>query len=55
MASDHLHLQFLNNRAPTADAIELLTAPWANRRAFNSLPDFPIMEEAMSNHHQLLQ
>ena len=55
MASDNLQLQPLNNRAPTADAIGLLTAPWANRRAFNSSPDFPIMAEMMPNYHQLPQ
>jgi hypothetical protein len=55
MDSENLRLQYLNNRAPTTDAIGLLTAPWANRRAFNSSLDFPIMEEMMSNHHQLLQ
>jgi hypothetical protein len=55
MASDNLQLQSLNDRAPMADAIELLTVPWVNRRAFNSSPDFPIMAEAMSNHHQLPQ
>ena len=53
MASDNLHLQFLNGHAPMADAIELLTVPCENRRAFNSSSDFPIMVEAMSNHHQL--
>ena len=54
MASENLHLQSLNDCAPSVDAIEFLTAPWVNRRAFNSSPDFPIMAEAMSNHHQLL-
>ena len=51
MAFDNLHLQSLNDRAPMADAIDLLTVPWANRRAFNSSPDFPIMVEVMSKHH----
>jgi hypothetical protein len=53
MASDNLHLQSLNDRAPMADAIELLTVPWANRRALNSSQDFPFMAEMISNHHQL--
>ena len=52
MASDNLHLQSLNDHAPMADAIELLTVPWANQRAFNSSADFPFMAEMMSNHHQ---
>jgi hypothetical protein len=52
MASDNLLLQSLSDRALVADAIELLTVPWVNRRALNSSPDFPIMAEAMSNHHQ---
>jgi hypothetical protein len=55
MDSDNLHLQSLHGRALMEDVIELLTAPWANRRAFNLSSDFPIMAEAMSNHHQLLQ
>jgi hypothetical protein len=55
MASDNLQLQSLNDRAPMADATELLTVPWVNQRAFNSSLDFPIMVEAMSNHHQLPQ
>jgi hypothetical protein len=55
MAFENLRLQSLNDRALMADAIELLTAPWENRRAFNSSSDFPIMAEVMSNHHQLLQ
>jgi hypothetical protein len=52
MASDNLLLQSLSDRALVADAIELLIVPWANRRALNSSSDFPIMAEAMSNHHQ---
>ena len=55
MASDNLRLQSLNNRAPTTDAIRILTALWANRRAFTSSLDFPIMAETMSNYLQLLQ
>jgi hypothetical protein len=55
MASDNLCPKSLNNRAPTTDVIRLLIALWVNRSAFNSSPDFPIMEEMMSNHHQLLQ
>ena len=55
MASDNLQLQSLNDHAPMVDTIEFLTVLWANRRASNSSPDFPIMAEAMSNHHQPLQ
>ena len=53
MDSDNLYLQSLNDRAPMEDAIDLLTVPWANRRAFNSSPNFPFMAEMMFNHHQL--
>ena len=53
MDSDNLHLQSLNDRAPMADTIELLTVQWVNRRAFNSSSDFPFVVEMMSNHHQL--
>jgi hypothetical protein len=53
MATDNLHMQSLNDRAPMAATIELLIVLWANRRAFNSSPDFPFMEEMISNHHQL--
>jgi hypothetical protein len=53
MASDNLHLQSLNECAPMVDATELSTVSWVNQCAINSSVDFPIMAEAMSNHHQL--
>jgi hypothetical protein len=53
MASNNLHLQSLNDHAPMADVIELLTVQWANRRALNSSSGFPFMVEMISNHHQL--
>ena len=44
MASDNLQPQSLDDRAPMADAIELLTVSWANQRAFNSSLDFPLWQ-----------
>jgi hypothetical protein len=52
MASDNLLLQSLSDHALVADAIELLTVLWANQRALNSSSNFPIMAQAMSNHHE---